>query len=345
MPSLDLSQYEDTIREKKKTVREEFSPFCDFRLVPSSITPGVTFAVKVTKPVKPAVIKAGTHGWHMSVKKFEPKTISDSPYLQLDIDMRGRAYSTGMPDCNGYELYDIFDAVNFARREYSNYISDPDVVYFESGSGGGGNALALAGKFPDLFCAINALVPISDYYEWYIFDRLQEFRDEMDVWIGVDPAANKEAYDARSGITLVSNLLTHIFISHGTHDMRVPYFLTRNYMDACHKCGKSDLVTLLTLDGVGTREHYGNISEEQMAEMKRLCRENLETHTIPVNIPPKGKFVVAGYLVTKHFSVFLSSLNQIDIAEYDLTTKKISLQKSKDAKIVWNVSPDDHSLQ
>lgn len=336
MTELDLSQYEDKVRESKKTAKEEFSPFCDFRLVESTITPGVVFAVRVTKPAKPSFIKAGTHGWHMSIKKFEPKTESDSRYLQLDIDMRGRAFSTGAQDCNGYELYDVFDAINFARREYAEYISDPDVVYFESGSGGGGNALALAGKFPDLFSAVNALVPISDYYDWYMFDEeCKEFRDEMDVWIG-DPLADREAYDARSGITLVPNLLTHILISHGTEDLRVPYFLSQKYVAACKRNGRSDLVELMTLQGVGTRDHYGNITETQMAQMKRACRENLEKHTEPIEIPPTGKFVVAGYLVTKRFSVFLPSLDKVDIVEYDLSFKSATLKNSKDARIIWH---------
>lgn len=104
-------------------------------------------------------------------------------YLRLQIDMRGRAFSDGAADCNGLELYDIIDACEYAKKHYSKYIIDPEVVYFEAGSGGGGNCYAVISKFPDYFAAATAMCGISDYGMWYDNDRTGEFRDEMDIWI------------------------------------------------------------------------------------------------------------------------------------------------------------------
>lgn len=335
---MNLEKYEDKIRQKKEIPAEYFSPFCDFRLVDSSITPGVKFAVRITKPEKPSYLVAGTHGWHMSVKKFEYMEHPESEYLMVDVDMRGRAFSTGTPDCNQLELYDVYDAVQFAKREYAQYLVNDNVIYFESGSGGGGNALAIAGKFPDLFSAVNALSPISDYREWYFFDsKYKEFRDEMDIWIGCTPEKSPEAYAARSGITLVPNLLTNVLICHGTEDQRVPYFLSEKYMAEAARCGKGNHVRLLALEGVGTREHYGNITAEQTKQMGAERSENFRLHKMPIKIPEKGRFIVCGYLVTKEFSVFLENTNTVAEIFYDLGTKKIIFEREEQScKIFWH---------
>lgn len=137
----------------------------------------------------------------MSVQR--PKEDSENPYpgfLAVQVDMRGRAFSTGQPDANGFELYDIYDALIFAKGEYPESIVDPERVYFVGGSGGGGNALGLAGKFPDLFVSITANFGISDYADWYARDAIGEFRDELDPWVGCSPEQDPMAYASRSGV-------------------------------------------------------------------------------------------------------------------------------------------------
>ena len=48
-------------------------------------------------------------------------------------------------------------------------------------------------------------------------------------------------------------------------------------------------------------------------------------HTTPVNIPEKGEMVVCGYLVTKHFSVFLNSVDDVATLSYDLKNNSVSV--------------------
>ena len=318
---LDTEKYEDSIREEKVKAKEEFSPYCDFRLVPSSVTEGVSFAIRVLKPQKPSFILLGTHGWHMSIPRFTPMDAPKSDYLTVDVDMRGRAFSTGKPDCNGLELYDIYDAYRFVLREYSDYIIEGGPVYFESGSGGGGNALAVAGKFPDLFSAVNSLSPMADYEAWYRGDEIGEFRDEMDVWIGKTPDEDKEAYAARSGVTVIPNLLTSVQICHGTTDIRVPFPPSEVYYQKAKALGKR--VSLLRLHGVGTRDHYGNITPRQQQLMASKCKQNLTSHRDLIEIPPTGEFLVAGFLVTKHFEVW-TDVDRVVRIRYDLSTRTVT---------------------
>ena len=332
---MNFERFEDTIRAEKAKTAEKFAPYCDLRLVRSSITPAVTFAVKIYKPEKPSYLVATTHGWHMSIDANVEYDKPQSPYLLVEVDMRGRAYSTGTPDCNGLELYDVYDAIRFALQEYKEYLLDEKLIYFEGGSGGGGNALAIAVKFPDLFSAVNAMCPISDYYEWYQTDcELGEFRDEMDVWICPAPENNREAYNSRSGLALMPNLLTSVQICHGTTDIRVPFSLTALYQKRASALNKPVLV--YAMEGVGTREHFGNITPEQYAEMERVCRENISLHRTPISIPRKGSFIVGGYLVTKEFSVFLPSLDKVVTIDYDLDRREITAREPSELEIIWH---------
>lgn len=333
----ELEKYEDSIRVEKTKAKEQFSPFCDFRLVNSTQTPDVVFAIRVRKPARPAPILLGTHGWHMSIPAFTPMEQPQTAYLSVDVDMRGRAFSTGKPDCNLLELYDVYDALRFVEREYAEYVIPGGPIYFESGSGGGGNALAIAAKFPDLFSAVNALSPIADYGEWYRFDdKIMEFRDEMDVWIGKTPEEDPEAYAARSGISLLPNLLSPLLICHGTKDLRVPFYPTEAYYQKAKALGKGQLVSLLRLHGVGTRDHYGNATPRQMALMHKKCERNLAEHTAPITIPEKGEFLVGGFLVTKHFQVFTDSDRLVKI-RYDLAARRVEvIEGNAPIRVVWS---------
>ena len=98
--SKSFEEFEDKLRiEKTDLVRENrYSRYCDFIFYPSSLDPQLILAMRVLKPEKPSYILAGTHGWHMSIPEFEEYTEPQSDYLQIQVYMRGRAFSDGMPD-------------------------------------------------------------------------------------------------------------------------------------------------------------------------------------------------------------------------------------------------------
>ena len=292
----------------------------DFIQIPSTISDSVQFAVVTYKPQKPSRILLLSHGWHMSVR---PPKDAQNPYpdfLTIQVDMRGRKYSTGVQDCNGYELYDFYDAYQYALKHYSNLISEATQVYFFGGSGGGGNGLGLLGKFPDLFCSSVILAPMSDYALWFEQDTVGEFRDEMIPWIGYTPMENNEAYRSRSGITTVSNLLTPVYLIHGGTDVRVPVVHSQNYVEAAKEFDKP--ITYLELDNVGTRAHWGNITQRQEDLKSDMVSRGLSYHPSPV-LPKNGRLVIAGFIVTRHFSVFLDSIDAVGVIRYDLATKSI----------------------
>jgi len=314
----DLEQFEDRIRLNKQFSGKEnqYSKYCDFIYYSSSVTPELTLAMRVLKPEKPSYILAGTHGWHMSIPKFEEYTAPQSEYLQVQIDMRGRAFSDGKPDCNGLELIDIIDAIEYVKDHYSEYILDKEVIYFLGGSGGGGNALALAGKFPDYFTHLVCRCVPYDYALWHQNDSVGEFQDEMDIWIG--DISSEMAYASRSGITFVENLCSPMVIVHGACDIRVPEYQSSNYVAKAKQYDKDHLIKYIMLPGIGGEDHFVNMSKEHMEAITSYYENDRLRHTTPVQIPRKGKMIIGGYLYTKHFSIMLNSVDKVAEIAYDL---------------------------
>lgn len=304
----------------------------DFIQIESTITPEVKIAMAVYKPAEPSRILLVSHGWHQSVTP--PEKDADNlfeDFLTIQVDMRGRKFSSGTPDCNGYELYDFYDAYRYAISHYQQYILDDQQVYYYGSSGGGGNGYALVGKFPDLFCSAVVSCGMSDYAVWYRGDSVGEFRDEMDVWIGCGPEENPMAYQSRSGITTVENILTPVYITHGETDFRVPVDHARTFYEKAKELGKE--VYYKEFENVGNREHWGNISEEQESEKSSFQTNGRNPHAPPL-LPDKGRFIVAGYLITKEFSVFMNSIDSVGEIEYDIPNREVHFISGKGV-VLW----------
>lgn len=323
--SESLELFEDRVRKEKMEVKKEnrYSKYCDFIYYKSSVTPELTLAMRVLKPEKPSYILATTHGWHMSISDFEAYDKPVSDFLLVEVDMRGRAFSDGTPDCNGWELYDIIDAVEYVKKNYKEYLVSTSVVYFEAGSGGGGNAYAIAGKFPDYFAAIVSMCGMSDYLLWHKNDNVGEFRDELDIWIG--DAENSQAYNSRSGITMVENLCAPMAIIHGKNDIRVPVYHARNYVEKVKKCNKEGLIEYWEVPDVGGEDHWTHGTPEFFRKLDKYRRDFINSHRQLISIPPKGEMIVCGYLFTKEFSVVLDSIDSIATVKYDLMKDDISV--------------------
>ena len=304
----------------------------EYSTYPSSQDPLLKLYANFIKPDRPRPILLSMHGWHGQAKRAHTDNVarvSSQPWFIVEPDMRGRGDSAGKQDANGWELQDAVDAVEFAKKEYASLIATPECIHLTGGSGGGGNVLGLVGKFPDYFCAAVCEVGISNYGLWFEHDAKGEFRDELQGkgWVGGTPKTNPEAYASRGGLTTVANLLTPLAITHGELDPRCPVEQARNYVEKAKRVGKIGLISYLELKGVAAKGgHFGGITSEQTAERKTLIERHLATHNKPIEIPRRGRFVVAGYLKTKHFEVVLDSVDRIGELDYDVDAAKFELR-------------------
>ncbi|MBI5772114.1 MAG: alpha/beta fold hydrolase [Verrucomicrobia bacterium] len=337
-------------------------PLHEYREYPSSVDPKLRLFATFECAAPSGILLVNMHGWHGSVKRSHTDNVADplaKDYFVISPEMRGRGDATGHPDCNGWELQDVIDAVEFARRHYRDRIASPKIVFLSGGSGGGGNVFALLGKFPDTFAAARAYYGISDFALWHVFDRKGEFRDELEgingkdpkgrpPWIGGSPETNPEAYRSRGGLTTVATLLTPTLVFHGSDDARVPVLHARLWVGAAQGAGRGALVTYHEQAGVGDHRHNGNETREQLAFRNRAGKEFLLAHRTPPVLPERGSFVVAGYLKTARFEVILDSIDRVGRVDYDLaagrfevhseSAKRATLRVRKDAGGEWQQS-------
>lgn len=311
---------------------------------PSTQDPGLRLFAAFRKPPEPRRILVEMHGWHGQVKRPHSDNLFDPhpDWFLIQPEMRGRGDSTGKPDCNGWELQDVMDAVEFARREFSDRVRDPELVTLVGGSGGGANVFSLLGKFPDAFCRARSQCGVSDFAMWHRQDEVGEFRDEMECqgWIGGDPDDRPEAYASRSGITTVANLLTPLLIFHGEKDPRCPVTQSRRYAEEARRLGKGDLVTYYELEGVGLEGHWGGITPAQQEFRRATDEAFLGKRSGPVAIPRQGRFVIGGFVKTKVFEVILDSIDHIGEVVYDLDADRFDIAAPTAASALLRVRRD-----
>ena len=301
---------------------------------PSSLDPELKLFADFDIPEQKGYLHLNFHGWHGCVKNKHRDNVqavrgNDTPWFFIRPEMRGRGDSTGKPDCNGFELQDAIDAVKFARKKFADKILEPEKVFLSGGSGGGGNVLAILGKFPDFFCRAHADCGIYDYAAWYRGDAVGEFRDEMEGegWIGGNPDTRPEAYQSRSGITTVRNLQTPLILFHGENDLRVPAAQARCLMDEVHKQNKHALVSYFELPGCGGKDHWSNISPELKAFREQTAAAFMALPSPVIQMPRSGCLTVAGFLKTRDFEVRLDSVDQVAELRYDLDRNVLELSK------------------
>ncbi len=311
---------------------------------PSSREPGLTLFARFDVPDEPRPLLLSMHGWHGQVKEDHPDNVNpaaSAEWFVIRPEMRGRGDSGGRPDCNGWELQDAVDAVFYARAKFADRIQNSDLVRLTGGSGGGGNVMAMVGKFPDFFCGARAECGVSDYALWYRNDEKGEFRDEMDVWIGTSPDKDPEAYASRSGVALAENLLTPIVLFHGELDERVPAEHSRLFVETVRRMEKGHLISYYEFKGVGHPGHYSGMTSAQEEFRRKTGGEFLRAACRRITLPQKGRFMVGGYLKTRRFEVILESLNRLAEIEYDLSRSFFRLHALQPLKALVRLLGED----
>lgn len=304
-----------------------------YQAYPSSVDPNLVLYADFQAPPEPRPILVTTHGWHGRVKTTHADNVSvraaAADWFRIAVEMRGRGDSGGKPDANGWELQDVVDAVTFAKQRYADRIQDPDRIVLSGGSGGGANVFGLLGKFPDFFSRALSECGISDFARWYRNDAVGEFRDELDVWVGVSPDADPEAYASRSGLTTAGNLCTPLIVFHGDRDPRCPVEQSRLYVDAVRRAGKGDRIAYYELKGVGHPGHYGGATPDQLAFRRETGKAFLAVPSERPALPSKGRLTVGGFLKARPFELILDDANRVAEFHYDLDRETFALHALK----------------
>jgi dienelactone hydrolase len=251
------------------------------------------------------------------------------------VEMRGRGASGGTADASGREIQDIVDAVEYVKANYAAYV-DPTQVHIVGYSGGGGNALAAAAKFPDYWNSVASFFGMADYGHdaadgWYQNGATGAHQTLMQTWIGGTPAAVPDAYHARAHVLAITNYSGgHLWLFHDDGDGVVQEAHSQNVADAMSGAG----LTNTTLDITGVADDprwihgYPNAGGgNDLIEAEAIFVPPMTAGTYPAwTVPATGTLNVAGYLDTKRFRLDLGTLDdEFGQVVYNMTTRVFTI--------------------
>ena len=269
------------------------------------------------------------HGWDGQMLSGDP---ADAYYLDrirsygifaVSVGMRGRFGASGSRDVSGREIHDIYDALLFVRANFPQYVS-PTKAALMGVSGGGGNVLAAACKFPDTWNCIADFYGMSDYgrdatHSWYVNNNYDGYELDMRNGIGGSPAQVPDAYWSRDATYAISNYsggILHLF--HDDDDTTVYSIHSQRIVTAMAGAGLSNYSTHYTNSGSPVRYTHGHsLSSAAALASEAIYLPDVLTQS-NWTIAASGSLKVIGYIVTKRFSIYLSDMvsDVVDVA-YD----------------------------
>ena len=255
------------------------------------------------------------HGWGGDADSFADATLARLANLGMFVcvpGMRGRNSADGAVDASGREAYDIYDLLAKIRTEHADHVSTTKAAIIGY-SGGGGNALAAACKFPDAFSVIVSHFGMSDYgYDnpdgwWY--NNPGDYTAGIEAAIGDTPANVPNAYRARNATEAIALNYTggHLYLFQDDEDTAVPIVHSQNVGAAMLAAGLSNYTENYTDAEDDPRWTHGYPAD--VADL--IDAEDIWTPTVlsqeAWTVPASGTVRVLGYIVTKRFEIWLGA--------------------------------------
>jgi dienelactone hydrolase len=192
-----------------------------------------------SKANAPIVVVMHPYGGVTPLLNINAQRLRDAGFFVVSPTMRGQGGSDGTRDSGGAEIYDIYDAVEYVKSTYPQYV-DPTNISITGYSGGGGNVMSALTKLPDYFRAGSAYFGMSDYgYDttngWFFNGADAGNKASLVPDIG-DPTTNDPAvqdrYMARaSNLAAKNNPYSEIQLFVNADEWNVPPINATSYRD------------------------------------------------------------------------------------------------------------------
>jgi pimeloyl-ACP methyl ester carboxylesterase len=237
-------------------------------------------------------------------------------------DMRGRGGSAGHWDSGGLDVHDILDVVLAAVARYPGEI-DARNLSIVGYSGGGGNAIACMVRFPDLFQTYVSFFGISDYGGWYRSGGRPDCNVWMEAALGGTPDEVPELYAARNAIPAAGNARCgklHLFWDE--EETMCPPAMIEAFLDVHRAAGLANAAVHVSRAGDARRwiHNYRAGNPDLRAADDLYLADVLAPKAESPELPPRGRLVVPGYLVTRRFQVWIENGQRGQVTvDYDLT--------------------------
>jgi pimeloyl-ACP methyl ester carboxylesterase len=248
------------------------------------------------------------HGWDGDATSFNETTDfgrwAGYGYFVIVPGMRGRNSASGSRDASGREIYDIYDALVECRRLFPHAIS-PDKAVLLGYSGGGGNVLAAACKFPDAWSMVISYFGMSDYGRdgtdgWY-YNNGGSYTTAIATSVGGVPGDVPNNYYARDATAAIQNYSGgHLHLYHSSSDTTVPYVHSQRVAAAMLAAGLSNYTA-----------HYStDYTHGYPADIPALVTSEADwkgdgLSSAAWTVPASGTHTVIGYMVNKRYACWL----------------------------------------
>lgn len=268
----------------------------------------------------------GVHGYAEDASALTDTTLqrfAARGFFVLAPGMRGRNGASGARDASGRELFDLVDGVRHVIADTSlGPRIDPLRAVPDGYSGGGGNVLGLAAKFPDLFSYYVAHFGPSDYGfqasdSWYATNPA--FQASLTTDVGAAPTAQPGAWKTRDHATALATQLALarrargdvplISLYHDADDASVSVRQSDRLLEELEAAGvesQLDFRRSTAASAVRYSHGYPDTSAGVLAAEEDWWKRARDAS--PWTIPMNGRLNVAGYVSTRRFTVFLGAI-------------------------------------
>lgn len=297
-----------------------------------------TYSYPVGKSNLPIVV--AMHGYGGA--SFDPAAVLNrmARYNAFVISpgMRGRNGASGSQDSSGREIYDIYDAIEYVKITYPTIIN-PNNICITGYSGGGGNALAFACKFPDYANVIVSHFGMSDY------GYLPCHYDGNVTWMGGTYAEVPNNYRARCAKEAIGNFSGgHLYFFHDTEDATLPVCNSIQAAATMAAAGLTNYSESYTDASDDPRWIHGNPavgdSGEPCIQSEPIWLQAVVDGMYPAwTIPTSGTLTVIGYIKTKRFTIWLNSgIDAEATVSYDTTTHQYTVTPLTTADVAVTIT-------
>ncbi|PAD85009.1 hypothetical protein CHH57_01480 [Niallia circulans] len=263
------------------------------------------------------------HGYTQDSKSMTAQIMKDMAeygFFTCAVGMRGRDGATGSVDVSARELYDVIDAVEYVKNNFSDVV-DPSQIHVAGYSGGGGNVFGLAAKFPDYFNSLVSHFGISDYgynpvNSWWATNPSR--RTSLENWVGYNPTNNLGAYYSRAHQYGVAKNLTDGFLwmFHDSEDTNVPPVQSQIVKEQMDLNNRTNYYLSVTTPNNTPRWIHASPGENNPVRFTR------DYWGVPIlnklypqwSVKETGNMLIQGYLKTKRFEIWLGT-GQEHVAE------------------------------
>jgi len=291
----------------------------------------------------------------------------------IAVSKRGRDGSAGNGDSFGKETYDIYDAVEYVKKQYAEYIN-PDNINITGGSAGGMDTFSAVVHFPDYFRVAAPFVGTPDLGHWVrqleptlalieqlsntvggIYEGTWSLISQIIEGIGGLPKQVPDNYLARNWVLgAINNPYTLIHIFWDAEDGAAPSITERSkaYFEETKKMGYTNVHLHFSKKGDKLRFLHWGVPDNTFIYHYFLPTILSKSHPAPV-LADAGRLHILGFIKTKKFLILLGEGNDaVARVDYFLSHssstfyfRRLSKDITKKGKLIYeNASKDSYQV-